>query len=188
MRKLLDEANSRVSIFQVCGWIGVDVDARDWGSSIKTYCPFGNFFHSDMGKEPAFRVYADTNSAYCFSCKKYFAPVTLYAAARDMNNQEAAETLLEKVGYKPPSAEDLWNEVQPREEEPDTAMLSKALRTYCQRICPTWNKEQFEPKTAEILGKCLALLDSVKTMEDSAKWLAVTKEVMSRYLREKASL
>ena len=182
MKNLSDEANSRVSIFLVCGWIGVDVEAKDWGSSIKTYCPFGDFFHSDRGKEPAFRVYADTNSAYCFSCKKYFSPVSLYAAARDMTNKEAAETLLEKVGYKPPSAKGLWEEVRPKEAEPDTSMLNKALRTYCQRICPTWNKKQFEPGVAEILGKCLELLDVVKTMQDSDKWLKVSKEVMRRTL------
>jgi hypothetical protein len=99
-----------------------------------------------------------------------------------MTNKEAAETLLEKTGYKPPSAQDLWEEVQPKEAEPDTSMLNKALRTYCQRISSTWNKSQFEPETAEILGKCLELLDYVKTMEDSDKWLKVSKEVMRRTL------
>ncbi len=176
---LISTANEKISIYLVCSLIGIDVAGRE-GSSIKTYCPFGDFFHSDGGKEPAFRVYSETNSAYCFSCKKYFSPVTLYAEYKDLSTKQSAEDLLERIGYKPPSFEELWSNVQPKDPQPDTAMLNKALRTYCQRISKDWSKKQFDPTVAEVLDKCLALLDVVLTTSDAEYWLSTSKEIMRR--------
>jgi hypothetical protein len=102
--------------------------------------------------------------------------------AKDMTSKESAETILEKIGHKRRTAEDLWNDVQPQALPPDTSMLSKALRTYCLRIEPSWNKRQFEENVAGVLDKCLSLLDSVRSTEDSDKWLKVSKIVMARTL------
>jgi hypothetical protein len=178
---LIEQANKKVSIYLVCNLIGVDVEGRQ-GSSIKTYCPFGDFFHSDGGKEPAFRVYGETNSAYCFSCKKYFTPVSLYSNATDLTTKQSAEDLLEKVGYKEPSFEEIWSNVQPKDPEPDTSMLSKALRVYCERVSKNWSKEQFKTEVASVLDKCLSLLDVVKTSEDSEYWLTTSKQIMFRVI------
>lgn len=183
----VDEANKRVSIFMVCALVGVEVSEGREGSSIKTYCPFGRFYHSDGGKEPAFRVYGETNSAYCFSCKKYYSPVSLYSSATDLSSRNAAEFLLEKIGYKKPTPEELWSSAQPVEPEPDKSLLNKALRTYCERVCVgegrDWHKDQFEPTISIILEKCLNLLDSVATSEDADFWMSGSKEIMSRVLR-----
>jgi hypothetical protein len=178
---LIDEANKKVSIYLVCSLIGIDTEGRE-GSSIKTYCPFGDFFHSDGGKEPAFRVYSDTNSAYCFSCKKYFSPVSLYSSATDLKPKQAAEDLLERIGHKQPTFEELWSNVQPKEPQPDTAMLSKALRLYCQRISSDWSRDQFTSEVAEVLDRCLALLDAVRTTEDAQYWLSMSKKIMAKAL------
>lgn len=180
---LIDEANKKVSIYLVCGLVGVDVSEGREGSSIKTYCPFGRFYHSDGGKEAAFRVYAETNSAYCFSCKKYFSPVSLYSSATDVSYKNSAEYLLDKIGYRKPTVEEIWNNVQPKEPEPDKSMLNKALRLYCQRISTDWSKDQFKASVADILDKCLALLDSVTTSQEADYWLNSSKEVMSRIIR-----
>lgn len=179
---LIEEANKKVSIYLVCGLVGVDVSEGREGSSIKTYCPFGRFYHSDGGKEAAFRVYAETNSAYCFSCKKYFSPVSLYSSATDLSAKNSAEYLLEKIGYKKPTPEEIWNNVQPKDPEPDKSMLNKALRIYCQRISSDWSKEQFRPEVADILDRCLSLLDAVTTSQEAEYWLKSSKEIMSRFI------
>jgi len=185
MNELIEEANKRISIYMVCSLIGVDVPEGRMGSSIKTYCPFGRFYHSDGGKEAAFRVYGESNSAYCFSCKKYFSPVSLHSSATDMSSRDSAEFLLQKIGYKKPSPEEIWNSVQPADPDPDKTMLNKALRIYCERVSPDWKNDQFDPAVADILDRCLSLLDSVQTLVDADYWLGTSKEVMSRVLRSR---
>jgi len=184
----IEEANKKVSIYLVCGLIGMDLSEGREGSSIKTYCPFGRFFHSDGGKEAAFRVYAESNSAYCFSCKKYFSPVSLYSSATDLSSKASAEFLLEKIGYKKPSPEEIWNNVQPKDPEPDKSMLNKALRFYCQRISNDWSRDQFLPEVSEVLDRCLTMLDSVRNTEDADFWMRGSKAVMARVLESKAKI
>ena len=160
-KSLIDEANERVPIELACRLVGVDIEDGLEGRSVKTYCPFGRFFHSDGGKEPALRIYGESNSAYCFSCKKYFTPVTLISDAFDMSKKQAAMDLLERVGWKPLSAAEMWAGVQPKPLEPDRTLLSHALIVYCSRIDSDWQKSQFNPKISSVLDKCLSLLEQV---------------------------
>jgi hypothetical protein len=186
-KSLIAEANERVSIVLACRLAGVDTeDGRTVGST-KTYCPFGRFYHSDGGKEPAFRVYTDSNSAYCFSCKKYFTPTTLLSDAWDIPKKQAAQELLEKIDYRPLSAAELWAGVQEKELAPDTSMLGMALKTYCMRIDSKWHTSQFEPGVSGYLDKCLSLLDRVTTEDEADKWLETCKEVMTRVLRQRVT-
>lgn len=184
-KSLIEEANERVRIELVCRLVGVDIEDGLEGRSIKTYCPFGRFFHSDGGKEPALRVYGETNSAYCFSCKKHFTPVTLFADGFDMTKRQAATDLLEKVGYKPLSAAEMWAGAQPTQPEPDKTMLSHALIIYCTRIDADWQKSQFDKNISPILDKCLSLLERVTTDAEANDWLTTCKTVMSRVLADK---
>lgn len=173
-------ANSKISIYSVCSLVGVEIPEGREGSSIKTYCPFGIFYHSDGGKEPAFRAYPESNTAYCFSCKKYFTPVSLYSACTDLSKKASAETLLEMIGYKKPSPEEVWNNVQPREPDVDKSMLGMALKTYCERICSSWSKRQLDGIVADRLDSCLSLLSKVSSSEEAEYWLRASKEVMLR--------
>ena len=184
-KSLIVEANERVSIVLVCRLIGVDIEEGRTGGSTKTYCPFGRFYHSDGGTEPALRVYAESNSAYCFSCKKFFTPTSLAADAWDISKKRAAIELLDRIGYKPLTAAELWAGVQQKDPKPDTSMLGMALRTYCRRVDPNWETSQFDPKISAVLDKCLSLLERIKTSTEADEWLATCKEVMTRVLRQK---
>lgn len=177
---LIDEANKRVSIVKVCRLIGMDVSE---GASYKERCPFGDVMHSDGGVAKAFRIYTETNSAYCFSCRAAYTPVKLYAEAKELRRQEAALSLLEEVGWKPVSQAQRWAElVAPAKESVDLSMLALALRTYCARVCPEWDELQLSPEISEMLGKCLALLDRVHTEEEAQQWLETCKSVMLKKL------
>lgn len=176
MKSLIDEANERVSIVKVCRLIGMDVFE---GASGKFRCPFGDFNHSDGGTAKAFRIYTETNSAYCFSCRAYLTPVNLYAQAKDLRRKDAALLLLEEVGWKPVSHAQRWAElVSPREESVDVSMLALALRTYCARVCPEWDELQLNPDIGGLLSRGLGLLDRVRTAEEAEQWLETCKTVM----------
>lgn len=186
-KSLIAEANERVSIVLASQLVGIDIEDGRVVGSTKTYCPFGRFYHSDGGKEPALRIYPDSNSAYCFSCKKYFSPTSLVSDAWDISKRRAAQELLDRVGYKPLTAAELWEGVQEKELEPDTTMLSMALTTYCKRIDSEWQKHQFHPKVSEVLDRCLSALDKVTTEQEAEEWLLTCKKVMSRVLGQEVN-
>lgn len=178
-RSFIDEANERVSIIQVCRLIGMQVSEGGYG---KHKCPFGDLSHSDGGVTPSFRIYTETNSAYCFACRKFMTPVYIYAQAKDKRYKDAAEDLLEIIGWKPVSQAQHWaNSVAP-EVSVDVSMLGLALRTYCARICVEWEDVQFLPDIAQLLGRCLALLDRIRTPEEAERWLNTCKIVMAKKL------
>lgn len=183
-KSLVEEANERASIVLACQLVGVEVQEGRMAGSTKTYCPFGRFYHSDGGREAALRVYEESNSAYCFSCKKYFTPTTLLSEAWDISKKRAAAELLERVGYKPLSAAELWRQVQPEEIRPDTSMLGMALKTYCRRIDSDWSTRQFDKLVSDKLDKCLSLLEYVSTEEDSDRWLTACKQAMANILKK----
>lgn len=174
-KSFIDEANERVSIVKVCQLIGMNI-SDGYGGKLK--CPFGMFNHSDGGVEASFRIYTETNSAYCFACRKYLTPVYLYAHAKDRRLKEAALDLLELIGWKPVSQSQRWADSISTEEVVDVSMLGLALRTYCARVCVEWEDFQLIPEIAEVLGRCLALLDRVHTPEEADKWLDTCKQVM----------
>jgi hypothetical protein len=184
-KSLIEEADQRVPIVLVCTLIKMDLEDGLEGRSVKTYCPFGRFFHSDGGVEPAFRIYPDSNSAYCFSCRKYFTPTTLASDAWDIPKKEAAKDLLDRVGYKTLTDEEIWAGVQEQPPEPDKSVLGLALRVYCQRVDPSWQASQFVPEVSTVLDKCLSLLDRVTNDQEAEQWLEVCKKVMLRTINQR---
>lgn len=139
--------------------------------SVKTFCPFGEFYHADRGVEAAFRVYPEPNNAYCFGACGFFSPVSLYAAAQGISQGAAADSLLQQVGWKPPSLEERWAEALAATTTPDVLALAEALKAYCSRVIPGWEFAQFEKPYSEVLDKCLSLLPRVSTDEDATAWL-----------------
>lgn len=180
MKSLIDEANARVPIVKVCRLIGMEVPE---GASGKYRCYFGDFNHSDGGRAASFRIYSDTNSAYCFSCRMAFTPTSLYAQAKEVSRKNAAMALLEEIGWKPVSQAQHWASlVSPEEPKPDPSMLALALRTYCARICSEWDELQLTPEVGGVLSRCLSLLDKVHTSQEAEQWLDVCKTVMKKKL------
>lgn len=176
-------ADEQVPIATACRLIGMHVpESVDMGRPVKVHCPFGEVYHRDHGAETAFRIYADSNHAWCFSCGQHYGPTKLVALAWGISRRQAAAELLERAGIKPATLADLWAEVAHHEPVPDTTMLAEALKTYCRRIDPGWEFHQFEPDVAAALSACLGLLDHVRSQADAALWLDQTKRVMQSRL------
>ncbi len=177
-------ANSYVNIVQVCKMIGMeDVDYAAGGNA-KIYCPFG-FYHSDGGQAKSFRIY-DSNSCYCFACDESFRPVTLYARAKDITLDEAAEVILEAAGYVAPTPEARWESYLNDAPAVDQDALAEALKLYCLRIDPMWEVKQFDEKVAHKFRQCLALLPNVKTAEQVQQWRTAANQAMTKVLGESA--
>lgn len=177
-------ADEQVAITTACRLIGMRVpEAVDMGRPVKVRCPFGEIYHRDRGAETAFRIYPDSNHAYCFACAQRYGPVRLVSLAWGISARQAAAELLERAGVKPVTLADLWAEVADRSVVPDTTMLAEALKTYCARVAPGWDADQFDPAVAAALSGCLALLDHVSTAADADLWLTRTKQVMHAKLQ-----
>jgi len=181
----VDEANDKVKITDVLTSIGVFVPSAILnGGNKKIYCPFG-FYHSDGGTTKAMRVYMKTNNVYCFSCSKRYSPVSLAAAKWDTSWTAAALSLLEDAGFKPKTLTERWADAIAEEENPpDLIALADALKMYCSMISPDWDHRQLEDNVAEMLNKCLGLLDRVVDDEGADRWLDTCKLVMSKLLKK----
>jgi len=179
--ELIDLANSRLSIVQACNMLDVSVGDFTYGS-VKTYCPFGQIWHQDGGSTKAFRVYAATNSCYCFAGCGMFTPVSLLAKAKDMTNEESAEWILNFTGYVPQDFHSQWDALMSTPAPVDRDSLTEALKMACSGMDPQWEDRQFEPRIAMKFTACLALLPKVQSAEDATTWLSVTKTAMRRAL------
>jgi hypothetical protein len=183
-RSLITMANEQVSIVYACALAGVEVPEGVTGRGYKTFCPFGEVWHSDQNAERAFVVYQDSNSAFCFACSTYFTPVYLVAKAWDRSLYDTAVELLDRVGYKPVSMAQAWANAATKEVVVDVTNLGLALRTYCSGVVSDWDSVQFDPVVAHTLDQCLALLARVKTEDEATQWLHTTKQVMTSALRK----
>lgn len=175
----IEEADNLVDIADVLSNLGVFVpsSAREGGNK-KVHCPFG-FYHSDNGLSKAMRIYSENNTVYCFSCAKRYSSVSLASAAWGCPRTEAANRLLEQIGYKRKSLKDRWTAAtEVNKAEIDLAELGEALKIYCSMLIEDWTMVQLEQSISSKLASCLSLLDKVKTDEDADKWLVVTKQAM----------
>lgn len=185
-RTAVSTANEVVPIAFVCNKIGMGIPDHlvIAGRSIKTHCPFEDLYHEDGGRSAAFRIYPDSNSAWCFACSEFYSPVKLYGAVHGLDGPTAAEQLLALVGHQGVSVDTRWDAaVAGPQELPNLSTLAEALKTFCARIEPMWGSAQFAPRVAGVLGKCLSLLNMVNTEVDARHWLDMTKKVMQAELR-----
>lgn len=176
-------ANERVSIYFVCDKAGVEYSSM-YGSNSKLYCPFGAITHMDGGETRAFRIYEETNSAYCFACTQVYDPVGLYCALTDLGRVEGAEALLEEYGWKPETFEEKWDRVSATPEY-DNSTLPEALEKYCTRLNDDWPIMQFDEPYRTHFRKCVNLSRSVSSTEEAMKWLDATKAYMKEVLSVK---
>lgn len=182
-RSLVDIANEKVPIEKVCDLLGMDAPDLSYMKSPKMYCPFGGI-HSDGGAEKSFRLFGETNSAYCHGCVKRWSSVSLYADAKDMRWPEAAEFLLDHFEISKETAEDRWRELMRAQDKTplNTADLAESLRLYCVRICPDWEKRQFDPDTSALFNRCLSLISAITTADEVDLWREKTKLIMKMHL------
>ncbi|WNN95036.1 DNA primase [Microbacterium phage Magritte] len=171
-------AKELMTISEAC----IEVGMGDVSNLAKTYCPFGQVFHTDGGRSRAFKVYTETNTAYCFACQKVYDPVSLIATDRDITYRAAAELILEMKAYVSPDYQTRWDALTQETVEVDTEALQDALKIACSRMVPDWATRQFEDRIATKLAQCLGLARKVKNDEDGRKWLDMTKQAMRQAL------
>ncbi len=169
-KSLYAVANERISFDKAMALAGGSPGARERG--VKTTCPA-------CGEEGALRVYPD--HGWCFSEQRYFSPVSLLAGVWEMDREEAAIRVLDRVGYVPAGHARLWADAE-RTPKPALEDLATALRTWCEANCPGWVTRQYDDVVARALSRCLGVLPVVRTEADCRKWLAVSKTVMGRVL------
>lgn len=163
----------------VCRLLGMDLPGDlSFGRNLKVWCPFGDVYHTDSGDEAAMRVYVESNSVYCFAGCGFFTPVSMLAHAWDITRRTAARELLERAGITPTVPSDVWDRPLDGHDPPDRNLLAEALKTFCRRTVPGWAQRQFDPDTATVLTRCLALLERVSTDEDAHRWLTGCKQAM----------
>lgn len=176
-RTAYELANDLTTIFRACALAGMDVPDFDYGT-MKLYCPFDD--------EKAFRIYAASNSAYCFACSKKYTPVSLYAEFRGITIDEAAQSLIELAEaerrYTPPTPDARWDALMSTPFDFDRPSEAEALKMYCARIDKDWDTHQFLEDVGAVLTKCLAPLDRVNSTEELHQWRATTRRLMTTVL------
>jgi hypothetical protein len=166
------------AVFQMIG-----SDVSEYGNS-KQYCPFGHLYHADGGTSKSLRVYTETETAFCFAGCGWFNPVRLLSLDRGISEEEAADVILDHTGYVPPDLESRWTAATTITVTVDKDALSEALKVACGRMDPDWEDVQFDPPIATKFRLCLELLPRVRDEGEATKWLAITKQIMSKTLGE----
>lgn len=170
-------ANDLTTIFVAMNMCGMAVPEFDYGT-MKVDCPFDN--------ERAFRVYGESNSAYCFACSKKYTPVSLIAEHRGVSIEEAATILIEKAEregrWRPPTPEGRWEALVNQPFVFDRASEAEALKLFCARIDKNWGSTQFEPRIAVRLTRCLEALEKVGSTDDLNQWRTITRSAMKKAL------
>ena len=182
-QSLREIANERMTIIQAYNESAEHVPDFEYGS-IKIHCPFGHLYHADGGTSKAFKIYPGTNSAWCFAGCGYFTPVKLLAWLKGVEEDEAAEIILDMTNYVAPDIDSRWNALVDTPPSVDTDALADALKVACQRMAKDWEMLQFDEVVSVKLRQCLGLLSKVATDEDATKWLNATKEIMRKVLGE----
>jgi hypothetical protein len=171
-------ANSIMTMREAC----IEVGMGDVAGMAKTYCPFGDMYHSDGGRTRAFKVFEADNSAFCFACGRRFDPVSLIAMERDIPFRKAAEWILEHKGYVAPDYNARWEALEAKQTPVDYEALQSALKIACSRMIPDWAERQFEDRVAAKLAQCMAVSRKVSSNDEGRKWLDMSKTAMRQTL------
>jgi DNA primase len=89
---VIDEVKNRLDIVEI---IGQHVQLRKTGKAYLGFCPF----HSNT-RTPAFTVYPDTQSFYCFGCQASGSVFDFVMRQQGLEFREALEQLAERAGVQ----------------------------------------------------------------------------------------
>lgn len=185
MKSVIDFANTVVPI-------GVAISLVDpWFKNIdssyggKLHCPFGHINHSDGGQEKSLRLYAATNSAFCFASCGFLNPVRVFSIAYDLKSSTAAYRVLEASGHKMPSIQERWDLAGVVDSSIDLESLQQSLIVFCRSVCgdQAWRALQYKEEIIQLLDSCFQLLELVTSELEVITWLHTCKKVMETKLR-----
>lgn len=166
-RDRVELANERVPLRSVMAKYGVNYPELELGVSMKIQCPWG-MLHSDGGVDPAMRVYAEENHAFCFAGCGRITPVRLEAEQRGIPFAQAASELLHDYNIKPLT----WTEriERLREDGPvrvgDPGAFAQALVTYIRSVLPAGG--EYDEAVITFIDEALKELP---TSPDYSEWL-----------------
>lgn len=180
----IQKANRLVPIIDVLGWVGVFVPEFSTKSR-KARCPYADMYHLDADANKSMRVYSDTNTANCFSGCGTLNPVSIFAKMNDLSFNSAAQQLLDKIGYKPKTSAERWNEAVNFTAPLNREAYRDSLMEYCFCAAPQkWDILQYSDSVSGPMGKFLEVLNRAESENDAKMWLEAAKTSMSTIIRE----
>lgn len=177
VRGLAWRCRAEIPFPAVLRWLGYDCPEVPV-NSVKIHCPF-EFLHADGGIEPAMRVYAAENNAWCFAGCGYFDVVGLARAVWDCDVSAAADRLA-TWWWGTVSADPLADPavlLTPAVPRVTGADLVEALRVYCGRL-PGWPELELHPAVLAGFQAASSVLARVGPADDVTEWLTRCKRYM----------
>ena len=182
-------ANDKVRIEDVINtYFDPDYPIPYNATSWKTSCPF-QYEHEDFGFEKQFRVYSETNSAYCFKMHGHLDPVILWQSRiPGATRRQAAIDLLETFGIETKTKHwrDRFREARAEKQmQFDPGPVVQAFQVMLQSL-PDYGRRQFEGDVIEDVDVCLKeIVEKVPTfssLEDMEVWFNHLKDIfIERY-------
>lgn len=159
---LVEMANAEVRIEAVLNdhfAMGVPFDAEGW----KVRCPFAAE-HEDGGIDRQFRVYASTNTGYCFALHGVLTPVRLWRLrAWFPSVRDAAEDLLRSYGveYKQrPYRERMHSLREPTGFRADPDAVAQAVQVFL-AAQPTYAARRYDDVLLRVVNLTLSDVDGL---------------------------
>ena len=192
LHPLVAKANAEVRIEDVLnGYFGLAVpyEAEGW----KVRCPFA-VEHKDGGIDPQFRVYATSNTGYCFALHGRLDPVGLWRQRSYFPTiKDAAENLMTTFGveYRPRPYRERMRLLQvPEDFHADPEALVEALQTYLAHH-PLYQACELDDfllrgvnyELSEVHAVCLG----AQRLEDVERWLKGAKDRLNSLLAQRTA-
>ena len=167
----IHKLNQIVPIEKALGLINIDVpeNADSW----KTFCPTG-YEHRDGGTSKTLRVYLDTNSAWCFSCKKSFRPIDIAEIFFKNKPATAGDKLAKHLNLtmQEPTLDERWGRLDASTVKIlDLGILTNSLIEYL-RTLPRYIELQFDD---EVISKVTELIDLLEEIPEGSEYDTIEK-------------
>jgi hypothetical protein len=153
---------------------------RSW----KTSCPFA-YEHSDGGLDKQYRVYAHTNTSFCFEMHGLLTPVRLIAYKYTYSPQRAATSILEHYGLlKPKDYRERYQELVLARTREDSALQTEYLVEALQSSVRAVNPDaQFDVAFQATFAEALSTLDDLAqrrvSLDDISKWYSAARTALT---------
>jgi hypothetical protein len=176
---LVETANRLVLLSTVLEWSGIQVPEFSYAKSVKTRCPYADMYHLNASASKSMRLYPETNTGNCFSGCGTLTPVSVFAKLNDLPYRSSAHELLTRIGYKPKTFWEKWQEAVEPLVVLDREAYRDSLIEYCARESKgSWSTIQYTDEVSATFTRSLAVLDAACSDEDAVRWLFKAKSVM----------
>lgn len=181
--ELVVRANEEVPITSVLSeYFNVPVPEQAYGW--KTYC-VQKWEHKDGGIDRQFRVYTDTNSAWCFAVHGFYTPVRLWRLRSGAATlKDAARELLRVYGIriKEPTYQEQFEMIRQeasRKAVATTDSMLEALQVFLETV-PGYTLRQFDVEVLRVVNLTIEEIQVFcaqnPSLEEARPWLRSKQE------------